>query len=341
MRIESAVASVSWIPSEAVSGLMKAGFTTGLSHYDSPPPGQLDDLGPALDRLREQDTFRFANVLSGWAEFGAGGVTGFGQDGGTVMGSSTVRVGPFDATFAAITLPELRAEPIVTAESVTFSQTCGGRTALPIPRRISAPPFFRLAPPIVWTTLRLTLRSNGRSEFELAGASPFPRHWVYDASGTLTLKAGLTDWAGWLAQPSQDATPWGADDSAPLVTAAETALERELSAVIMRGGAKPRIRTLAAGDVLAEQGAPGDSLFLVLDGVVHVSVDGLALGDLGPGAVLGERAILENGPRTATLTALTALRVAEAAADSVDRTALAELAKGHRREISPEISPAQ
>jgi len=50
------------------------------------------------------------------------------------------------------------------------------------------------------------------------------------------------------------------------------------------------------------------------------------------GAVLGERALLEGGTRTATLSAVTPIRVAVAAADAVDRAALAELAAGHRRE---------
>jgi CRP-like cAMP-binding protein len=102
----------------------------------------------------------------------------------------------------------------------------------------------------------------------------------------------------------------------------------------MHGAHKPKIRKLAAGDVLARQGDPGDSLFLLLDGVLDVSVDGKALGDLGPGAVVGERAILESSPRTATLTAVTAVKVAEAPAEAVDREALARLAQGHRREMA-------
>jgi hypothetical protein len=328
MRVESSATSVSWIPSEAVSGLMKAGFTAGVTHYDSPPPGTLGDL----DALRDSDAFRFANRITGWAEFDGDRVVSSGQGGGVVMGATTVRFGPLDATFAAVRMPDLRRPPEVQEGAVTFTQTTGGRTALPLPRRISKPPFLRLQAPIVWTTLRLTLRSDGSSSVELAGASPFPRHWVYDASGTLVLKAGVADWEGWVGQTSAAATPWGNEDSPVVVAAAETELERELSSVLMRGTAKPRIRSIAEGDLLAEQGQPGDTLFLVLDGMLEVLVDGRRLGELGPGAVVGERAILENSPRTATLRALTAVRVAEAPADNVDRTALAELAAGHRRE---------
>jgi CRP-like cAMP-binding protein len=56
------------------------------------------------------------------------------------------------------------------------------------------------------------------------------------------------------------------------------------------------------------------------------------LAEVGPGAILGERALLEGGKRTATLRALTPARVAVASADQVSEEALAELAKGHRRE---------
>ena len=85
----------------------------------------------------------------------------------------------------------------------------------------------------------------------------------------------------------------------------ETALERELSTRIMKAGKKPDIRKVAAGKTLTEQGQPGNELFMLVDGVVSVEVDGKALADLGPGAVLGERAVLEGGLRTSTLRAVT------------------------------------
>jgi cyclic nucleotide-binding protein len=310
--------------------MMRAGFATGLSHYDEPPPAQLDDIVA----LRDADGFRFANQMHAWAEFDGSRVLDCGQGGGVVMGATTVRVGPLDATFAAVAMPDIRQPAQVGDGEVTFTQTTGGRTALPLPRRIAHAPFIRLQSPIVWTTLRLTLRSDGRASFALSGASPFPRHWVYDANGTISLKAGVADWAAWIGQPSWTATPWGEQDSPVVVAAAETALERELSTVLMRGAKKPKIRKLEEGDVLAAQGDRGSSLFLVLDGVLDVAVDGRKVGDLGPGAVVGERAILESSPRTATLTAVTAVKVAEAPAEAIDLHALAELAHGHRREFA-------
>ncbi|MHA6782552.1 cyclic nucleotide-binding domain-containing protein [Pseudonocardia saturnea] len=339
MRVESAVTSLSWIPSEAVTGMLKLPFTLQVSAYDDPPPDVVDDDAVLADAY----AVRFANRLRGWADFGPDGTaTAHGIDGGVVMGRTTARLGPVAGSFAAVAMPVLRATEVGGAPTgidvgpgwVRFRQTCGGRTAAPLPRRIPRAPWVRMQAPLVWTTLELVLHADGRTEHQLTGASGFPRHWVYDATGALSLKAGRTDWSGWTGQVSPGATPWGEEDSPVVVTAAETALERELSTLIMRGGRRPAVRTLPAGAVLARQGEPGDALFLLLDGVLEVDVDGGALTELGPGAVLGERAVLEGGRRTATLTAVTPVRVAQAAADTLDRTALAALAAGHRRERS-------
>jgi hypothetical protein len=338
MRLECEITSLSWIPSEAVLGPMKATFATGLSHYDAPPPGALPAGG--LGELAGADAFRFANQLGAWAEFEGDRVLSYEQSGGAVMGATTVRVGPLDATFAAVGMPDLRPDPVIEPGRITFTQTVGGRTALPLPRRINKAPFVRMQAPLVWTTLRLTLSADGSAGGELAGASPFPRHWVYDASGALTHKAGVADWKQWLGQRSWETTPWGEQDSPVVVAAAETALERELSSLLMRGARRPKIRKLDQGSVLAKQGEPGDSLFLVLDGVLDVSVDERSLGELGPGAVVGERAILQSSPRTATLTALTPVRVAQAPAEAIDREALAALAEGHRREERSDPEPS-
>ena len=186
--------------------------------------------------------------------------------------------------------------------------------------------------PVVWTTIALTLHADGRAEHELIGASVFPRHWMYDNEGKLAAKAGLADFKEWWRASFGKHTPWGDFESPALVTAVESALERELSTHIMRGGQKPKIRKLKAGQVLVEQGQPGDELYLLLDGVIAVEVDGAPLGEVGPGAILGERAIIEAGRRTATLRAVTKARVALARADQVDGAALATVSEGHRRE---------
>ena len=70
----------------------------------------------------------------------------------------------------------------------------------------------------------------------------------------------------------------------------------------------------------------------MLDGVLEVQVDGRPVAEVGPGAVVGERALLEEGRRTATVRAVTDCRIAVVAARQIDRDALARLAAEHRRE---------
>ncbi len=330
MRYESSVTSISWIPSEAVTGSMRIPFDTGMGHYDDPPPGELTDLV----ELQAADRFRFANDLRAWIEVGDDGqITDCGYSGRGLIGSSLVKLGALKYRFQAVQLADLQREPEHGDGWVRFSQTVGGRTGAPMPRTISRKPFVLWLAPLVWTTLSLTLHSDGHVEFAMTGASPFPRHWIYDSAGQLASKSGLTDFKDWIArQFDTQHSPWGDEDSPALVTAVETALERILSVQLMHGGQKPRFTTLKAGDTLVSQGEPGSDLYLVLDGVIRVDRDGQQLGEYGPGALLGERAHLEGGIRTSTLVAVTACRVASVPASQFDSDALTELAGGHRRE---------
>lgn len=337
MRYESCVTSLSWIPSEAVTGATKTAFESGFTHYDAPPPGELGDV----DDLRRQDRFRFANVLRVWIDVDdSGGITAAGYSGGGEMGSTTVRVGPVPLIFHPVQLPDIRREPEIGATSVRFWQTVGGRTGIPAPRRVRRKPYVQWLPPMVWTTLSLTMHADGRAEFAMPGASRFPRHWVYDADGQLALKSGLTDFEDWYRKSFGRYTPWGEVDSSALVMAVETALERSLSAQLMHGGTKPRIERLTAGSTLVRQGQPGTDVYLLLDGVMRVERDGQRLLEYGPGALLGERAHLEDGVRTASLVAVTPCRVAAVPASYLDHVALGELAAGHRREESAETATA-
>src|SRR2546421_541123 len=224
----------------------------------------------------------------------------------------------------------IRDEAEVSEEAVRFVQTVGGRAGFPAPRRVRGKPFFRVNGATAWTTLALTIRADGSAEHELVGASPFPRHWVYDDSGRLVQKAGTIDFAEWYRGAHGERTPGGDEDSPAVVTAAESELERRLSAEVMQTGSAPDRKRLSPGDTLVEQGEPGDELYLLLDGVLGVEVDGEEVAEVGPGAVLGERALLEGGTRKATLRATTAARVVVIPGDAIDRGALEELAQGRR-----------
>ncbi|HYN36712.1 MAG TPA: cyclic nucleotide-binding domain-containing protein [Actinomycetota bacterium] len=328
MRFESSVTSVSWIPSEAIRGLTKLPFEMGVTQYDDPPPDVIEDLGDMLHSGR----VRFANVLRAWIEVEDGRIVEYGHMGQGHIGMSKIKVGPKMAVFPAVAFDDLRPEPELRDGSVRFIQTAGGRTSMPAPRRVRHKPYIQITSPTAWTTLALTINSDGTSESEVLGASTFPRHWIYDNERKLVAKSGLIDFKTWYREAFGEHTPWGDQDSPALVTEVETALERELSLTMMRGGAKPKIKKLAEGQTLVEQGQPGDDMFLLLDGVLTVEVDGEPLAELGPGAVVGERAILEGGTRTSTLRAITASKVAVASGDQLNKDALVELSEGHRRE---------
>ena len=328
MRYESSVTSLSWIPSEAVTGSARMAFDSGITHYDNPPPAQIDDL----EALRAADKFRFANVLRAWIEVDDGQIIDCGYSGGGHIGDTMVRVGALRHVFQNALLPDVCRDPERGDGWVNFAQTVGGRTSLPAPRKVTHPPYVQWQAPLVWTTLTLTLRADGTAESSMSGASRFPRHWIYDDAGALTHKSGLTDYTDWMATSFGRHTPWGDEDSEALVTAVETALEHSLSVQLMHGAAKPAITKVPAGSAVVRQGEPGNDIYLVLDGVIRVERDGEWLAEYGPGALLGERAHLEEGVRTSTLTAVTACRVAAVPAAQFEREALEELAGGHRRE---------
>jgi hypothetical protein len=328
MRIESSVTSLSWIPSQAIQGSMKLPFTIGIASYDDPPPDVLDDLADMAAAGR----FRFANNLRAWIEVDDGRIVDSGYAGRGHIAKTTMNLAVAEINLEAMPFPDLQSEPEVGDGWVKFAQTAGGRTGAPAPRTVKHPPFIKIEAPTAWTTLALTLHADGRVEHELLGASPFPRHWIYDADHTLVAKTGLIEYKDWYHKAFGKHSPWGNQDSPAFATAVETALERELSVTMMRPGASPKLKKLGAGKTLVEQGDPGRELFLLLDGVLAVEVDGNVVAELGPGAVLGERALLEGGKRTSTLRAVTKCRVAVAEPDDIAPEALQELREGHLKE---------
>ena len=327
-RFESSVTAVSWIPSEAISGPSKIPFEFGVTHYDDPPPDQLEDL----EELRRTDRFREANELRAFIEV---------EDGRIVTPAISARATSAPRRSASArrrsgsrpsTCRTSSRSPKSARRSARFVQTVGGRMGLPTPRPVPHKPFVQFWPSIAWTTLALTINADGTSSHELVGASPFPRHWIYDDEGRLVEKSGVIDFNKWFNNAFGDRTPWGDVDSPAVVAEVESAVERSLSASIMRGDAKPKIRSIAEGEALVTQGEAGTDVFLVLDGMFMVEVDGEPVSEIGPGAVVGERAGLVDGKRTATLRARTAGRVASVPSDALDPEALGSLAANRRHE---------
>jgi hypothetical protein len=329
MRIESSVTSITWIPSEAIEGMPKLPFEWGLAHYDDPPHDRLLDI----EAMHENDLFREANELKAWVEVDDDRkITDCGYSGGGRVGVTRLKLLRREIAFPAVQYPLIQAEPEVQDGSVRFLQSAGGHMGLPAPRRVVGKPFMRISSASAWTTLELTIHADGSSEGKLVGASAFPRHWVYDRDGVLVEKSASIDFERWYRESHGKNTPWGDEDSPAIATAVESELERELSASIMREGAKLERRNYEQGQAIVEQGEEGRELFLLLDGIVDVEVDGDEVAEIGPGALLGEMALLEGGKRTATLWATTPVRAVVVPPDAIDQSKLEELAAGRRAE---------
>src|SRR6478672_3014327 len=77
--------------------------------------------------------------------------------------------------------------------------------------------------------------------------------------------------------------------------------EKELQAI----ASSMRERKFRAGDTVTQEGAGGVGFFVVQEGEADVNVGGESKGTVGPGEYFGEIALINESPRTATLTART------------------------------------
>lgn len=80
--------------------------------------------------------------------------------------------------------------------------------------------------------------------------------------------------------------------------------DSELKAIAASG----RTREFDAGKVICTEGETGTGIYVILTGETKVKVGGRTKRTLGPGAFFGEVAILDGGPRTATVVADTPVR---------------------------------
>ena len=315
MRYERSVAAITWLPFGLLDALPNLPFGVAAAHYDEPPPDPLGDL----DGLRDADRFREANELRAWIEVEDGRIVDYGRDGRGLLGGAGLDLGADQLAFPAVEFPVIRPEPEIGDGWVRFEQTVGGRIGLPAPRPIRGLPYFHIGSAAAWTTLELLMFANGSSEQRLVSASPFPRHSVYGPHGGLLEEHGLESYDQWYRETSLDESPWSGNE-----------LDDELDKVVLNAGAKLARRRLSRGKTLVKQGERGCDMFLLLEGVLGVEIDGQTVAEVGPGALLGELAILGNGRRTATLRALGPSRVAVLAEADIAGSRLAALSAAAR-----------
>lgn len=65
-----------------------------------------------------------------------------------------------------------------------------------------------------------------------------------------------------------------------------------------------------AGAVIADEGAEGNHMFVVMEGRVTISIGGQDLATSVPGEIVGEMALINSNIRSATITAKTDCRLA-------------------------------
>ena len=316
-RVEATATCLSWIPPQAVEGVFKLPFGLGVAHYDKPPP----DSAPDIAGLLAADAIRFANQLRAWIEVRDGEITGYGMSGHGRLGSTTVRLGSRALTFAGVAMPDLITPPEVHPGRVRFAQTAGGHTGAMVPRHIPHPPFARLTAPIAWTTVALTIHADGSSRAELAGASCFPRHYLYDTEGNLTHKSALINYQRWLRRAERENNPWRGVAKPVQVAHVGGAAERSLAdAILVSGGY--RQHRLPAGALLSQVPIAETEVAVLLDGLLVIEFDGKPAVEAGPGAIFDPAKRTQVSKEHATVRARTPCRLAVLARGQLDNDAL-------------------
>ena len=332
-RIAASATCLSWIPPQAVEGAFKLPFSLGVTHYDAPPPHS----APDVDGLLAADAIRFANRLQAWIDVTDGQITGYGIDGGGRLGTTTVRLASRVITFAGVAMPDLTPPPEVYPDRIRFTQTAGGHTGAAVPRRISHPPFVRLSAPLAWSTIVLTIWSDGFSRAELAAASPFPRHYLYDTTGRLTVKSALIRYRAWLRRSDRATSPWaGAGEAIPLAPV-RSGVEGSLADSILVSGGY-RQYELPAGAMLADLPVSPCDVRLLLDGLVVVEVDGRPAIDAGPGAIFDPAIRAPESEQHVTVRAKTRCRLAVVPRDQLDSQALLGVAAQQTWRLQEQVS---
>ena len=212
------------------------------SSWASPTTTSRRPTGSTTSRSSgRRDRFREANELRAFIEVEDGRIVDAGHLGQGHIGATTVRVGPAAIRFPAVHLPDIQQEPEIGPTSARFVQTVGGRMGLPTPRPVPHKPFVQFWPSIAWTTLALTINADGTSSHELVGASPFPRHWIYDDEGTPRREVGRRSTSASGSTTRSAIGRRGATSGLAGGRRGGRVRARALALVgaIMRGGAKP------------------------------------------------------------------------------------------------------
>jgi CRP-like cAMP-binding protein len=73
---------------------------------------------------------------------------------------------------------------------------------------------------------------------------------------------------------------------------------------------EPDIVVFAAGDLIFSTGDSADAMYVVIDGDVDIRLNDVSIDIAHPGEIVGEMALIDQNPRSASVVALTAARLA-------------------------------
>ena len=70
------------------------------------------------------------------------------------------------------------------------------------------------------------------------------------------------------------------------------------------------IETFESGEMIFDQGDPGDFMYVVVEGEVEIILRGEVINRLAPGEIFGEMALIDNRPRSAAARAAAPTKLA-------------------------------
>jgi hypothetical protein len=183
-----------------------------------------------------------------------------------------------------------------------------------------------MAAPLAWSTIALTLYIDGTSESEIADASAFPRHYLYDSAGQLTHKSALIRYKDWLYRSEQERSPWAGVHEPVPTTQVKQRAERSLADTILVSARYEQYQ-LPAGAMLGSHPIRDDQVAVLLDGLMVILIDDEPAVEIGPGAIFDPSTRIAESKEHAKIRARTPARFALLSRSDVDSDALHEVAE--------------
>ena len=154
---------------------------------------------------------------------------------------------------------------------------------LPAPRRVSGKPYFQVASASAWTTLQLIIYADGTSKHRLARRLAVPAALDLRRRRRPRRQERRDRLRAVVARVVRPEHAVGRGRLAGARLRRGVGLERQLSRIVMADAKVLPRHKLAKGETLIEQDEPGTNMFLILDGMLDVEVDGEIVAEVEAG----------------------------------------------------------